>query len=112
MKNSVIRARIDAGLKAQASAILASCGLEASDAIRLFLQQVVLHGGIPFPILSHGKVHVASSARLRKVKRAAQERDRAIAANEDLSSGKMLLIRPDEARGAVIKWPSADEGDT
>jgi DNA-damage-inducible protein J len=106
MKDSVIRARIDAGLKAQASAILASCGLEPSDAIRLFLQQVVLHGGIPFPILSQ-KVNVVASARLRKMKRVAQARDRAIAANEDLSSGKMLLIRPDEARGAVIKWPSA-----
>jgi DNA-damage-inducible protein J len=107
MKDSVIRARIEVGLKEQASAVLASCGLEPSDAIRLFLQQVVLRGGIPFRILSHSKVHVASSARLRKMKRASQQRDRAIAANEDLSSGKMLLIRPDEARGAVIKWPSA-----
>jgi DNA-damage-inducible protein J len=107
MKDSVIRARIDASLKAQASEVLASCGLEPSDAIRLFLQQVVLHGGIPFPIHSQSKVHVVSSERLREMKRAAQARDRAIAANEDLSGGEMLLIRPDEARGAKIKWPTA-----
>ena len=28
-----------------------------------------------------------------------------MAANEDLSRGKMLVIPPDEARGATIKWP-------
>jgi len=103
MKDSVIRARIDGGLKAQASEVLASCGLEPSDAIRLFLQQVVLHGGIPFPILGQRNVAVASARRLRGMKRAAQARDRAIAASEDLSGGEMLLIRPDEARGAKIK---------
>jgi len=50
MKDEVIRARIDAGLKARASEVLASCGLEISDALRLFLRQVVAHNGIPFPI--------------------------------------------------------------
>ena len=107
MKDSVVRARIEAGLKAQASEVLAACGLGPSDAIRLFLQQVVLHGGIPFPIRSQSQVRVVSSGRLREMKHAAQARDRAIAANEDLSGGHMLLIRPDEARGAKIKWPSA-----
>ena len=43
MKDAVIRARIDAGLKARASEVLASCGLEVSDALRLFLKQVVAH---------------------------------------------------------------------
>jgi DNA-damage-inducible protein J len=107
MKDSVIRARIDRNLKTQASAVLASCGLGPSDAIRLFLQQVVLHGGIPFPISRQSKVRIVSSERLRAMKRASQARDRAIAANQDLSGGEMLLIRPDEARGAKIKWPSA-----
>jgi DNA-damage-inducible protein J len=107
MKDSVIRARINGSLKAQASEVLASCGLEPSDAIRLFLQQVVLHGGIPFPVVNQSKIFVASAPRLRAMKRAAQDRDRALAANEDLSRGDLLLIRPDEARGAKIKWPAA-----
>jgi DNA-damage-inducible protein J len=52
MKNAVIRARIDSELKAEASRVLAACGLEPSDAIRMFLQQVVAHQGIPFDIRS------------------------------------------------------------
>ncbi|MFZ2507766.1 MAG: type II toxin-antitoxin system RelB/DinJ family antitoxin [Steroidobacteraceae bacterium] len=39
-------ARIDSELKANARRVLAACGLEQSDAIRLFLQQVVAHQGI------------------------------------------------------------------
>jgi DNA-damage-inducible protein J len=50
MKSSVVRARVDDLLKAQASAVLASCGLEMSDALRLFLSQVVNQGGLPFPV--------------------------------------------------------------
>jgi addiction module RelB/DinJ family antitoxin len=50
MKGSVIRARVDDLLKAQARAVLASCGLEMSDALRLFLIQVVNQGGLPFPV--------------------------------------------------------------
>ena len=49
-KDSVVRARIDSDLKAQAAQVLSGCGLELSDAIRLFLQQVVLQEAIPFPI--------------------------------------------------------------
>ena len=107
MKDSVVRARIAAELKAQASEVLSSCGLELSDAIRLFLQQVVLYRGIPFPVRGSGKARVVASERMLEMKRAAQTRDRAIAEGEDLSGGEMLLIRPDEARGAKIKWPSA-----
>ncbi|MBK6349923.1 MAG: type II toxin-antitoxin system RelB/DinJ family antitoxin [Proteobacteria bacterium] len=46
MKNAVVRARIDSELKANAVRVLAACGLEPSDAIRMFLQQVVAHQGI------------------------------------------------------------------
>jgi DNA-damage-inducible protein J len=106
MKNSVIRARIDAGLKAQAVKVLASCGLEPSDAIRLFLQQVVMSNGIPFPIRGESQVHMVPAEQLWAMKRASQARDRAIAANQDLSGGDMLLIRPDRARSAKVKWPS------
>jgi DNA-damage-inducible protein J len=110
MKDSVIRARIDSDLKARASKILASCGLEPSDAIRLFLQQVVAHKGIPFPIRGAEAEAPAEAEALRDMKRAAQERDRQIAASEDVSRGEMLLIRPESARHAKIRWPKAKLG--
>ena len=108
MKEDIVRARIDHGLKAQASEVLSSCGLEISDAIRLFLRQVVLRGGIPFAIRNQGGVRVVAPARLRAMKQAAQARDRALSAHEDLSDGRMLLIRPDQVRDAKVKWPLVD----
>jgi DNA-damage-inducible protein J len=102
MKQTVVRARIDNDLKAEASAVLESCGLGLSDAVRIFLAQVVKQGGLPFPIRAR---HVVSGDRLRKMKHAAQQRDRKLAANEDLSAGEMLLISPDRMRNAQIAWP-------
>jgi DNA-damage-inducible protein J len=57
-KDTVVRARIDADLKAQAALVLSGCGLELSDAIRLFLQQVVLQEAIPFPIEAMRRVEL------------------------------------------------------
>lgn len=105
MKDSVIRARIDASLKEESARVLAACGLDPSEAIRLFLQQVVVHGGIPFPIRS-ADPDAASAQELWAMKQAAQARDRDIAAREDVSGGELLLVRPQEARSAVIRWPS------
>ena len=105
MKDAVIRARIDADLKARASAVLASCGLEVSDALRLFLSQVVAQKGLPFRI--QGVADELSDAELAQLKRKSQERDRRIAASEDVSGGEMFLIRPEKARAARIRWPDA-----
>lgn len=102
MKQSVVRARIDKDLKDEASAILESCGLGLSDAVRIFLGQVVKHGGLPFPVRAR---HVVSGDQLRKMKHASQQRDRKLAANEDVSAGEMLLISPDRMRNAQIAWP-------
>ncbi len=46
--NDTVQARVSAELKAQAEAVFASMGLKTSDAIRLFLQQSVNIGGLPF----------------------------------------------------------------
>ena len=105
MKDSVIRARIRASLKEESARVLAACGLDPSEAIRLFLQQVVVHGGIPFAIRSDGS-DAASAEDLWLMKQSSQARDRDIAAREDVSGGEMLLVRPDEARSAVVRWPS------
>ena len=50
MKTAEIRSRVEPELKADATAILTECGLNLSDAIRLFLRQVVAHHGLPFDV--------------------------------------------------------------
>ena len=105
MKNAVIRARIDSELKANALRVLAWCGLEASDAIRLFLQQVVAHQGIPFEIRSAERA--PSMAELQALKRKSQKRDHRIARSVDVSKGQLLLLRPERLRGAKVRWPKA-----
>jgi DNA-damage-inducible protein J len=105
MKNAVVRARINSELKADAVRVLAACGLEPSDAIRLFLQQVVAHQGIPFDIRSAERE--PSMAELQVLKRQSQERDHRIANSVDVSKGQMLLVRPERLRGAKVRWPEA-----
>lgn len=106
MKNALIRARIDSNLKAEAVRVLAECGLEPSDAIRMFLQQVVAHQGVPFEIRSAHK-REPSMADLQVLKRRSQERDHRIAHSADVSKGQMLLLRPERLRGARVRWPKA-----
>jgi addiction module RelB/DinJ family antitoxin len=105
MKDAVVRARIDAELKANAARVLAACGLELSDAIRLYLQQVVARQGIPFDV--SGRKSAPSMAELQVLKRQAQQRDRKIANAADVSKGEMLLLRPERMRGAKVRWPKA-----
>ena len=102
MKQSVVRARIDENLKAEACAILDSCGLGLSDALRMFLAQVVKQGGIPFPVRGN---RLPSANDLWRMKRAGQQRDRSLAKEEDVSAGELLLISPDRVRSARITWP-------
>jgi|SRR5690554_6135740 len=104
MKDAVVRARIDAELKAQASAVLKANALEMSDAIRIFLQQVVRCGGLPFPIRDPS-VRVASSKQLWAMKRAAQSRDRELVDSGEMPPEAMVMLRPNRLKGAVIEWP-------
>lgn len=50
MLTSEIRSRIEPELKEEAQDVLSRCGLNFSDAIRLFLRQVVAAKGLPFEI--------------------------------------------------------------
>lgn len=50
LKTTDVRCRIEADLKARATDVLAACGLSVSDAMRLFLRQVVATKGLPFEI--------------------------------------------------------------
>lgn len=49
-KVSVIQTRIDPSLREKTDLILTRLGLSTPDAIRIFLEQVVLHRGIPFDV--------------------------------------------------------------
>jgi addiction module RelB/DinJ family antitoxin len=50
MSETVIRSRIDSSIKQEAQALLERFGLTMSDAIRLFLHQVVIEKGLPFQV--------------------------------------------------------------
>ncbi|NUT82875.1 type II toxin-antitoxin system RelB/DinJ family antitoxin [Pseudomonas brassicacearum] len=50
LKTTDVRCRIDEDLKTRATEVLNACGLSVSDAMRLFLRQVVETQGLPFEI--------------------------------------------------------------
>ena len=50
LKTTEVRSRIEPEMKDDATKVLADCGLNLSDAIRLFLRQVVAHRGLPFDV--------------------------------------------------------------
>jgi DNA-damage-inducible protein J len=49
-KTGYITARIEPKLKARAARVLAAVGVTTTDAITMFLQQVVLRNGMPFEV--------------------------------------------------------------
>lgn len=51
MANSeIITLQIDSNLKEQAETLFSSLGLTLEEAITLFLEASILHGGLPFPV--------------------------------------------------------------
>ena len=104
MKNAVVRARIDAALKEQAAAVLKENALDMSDAIRIFLQQVVRRRGLPFAVRDPA-VRPISGKQSRAMKRASQARDQALVAQGAVPAEAMLLLRPDRLAGARLEWP-------
>jgi DNA-damage-inducible protein J len=49
-KTRMIHARVDPKLKESAERVFSTLGLSTTEAIRLFMKQVELHKGLPFPI--------------------------------------------------------------
>jgi DNA-damage-inducible protein J len=49
-KSSAMTVRIDPEIKSQADAVLQYLGMTTSEAVTIFLRQVVLNNGIPFPV--------------------------------------------------------------
>ena len=52
MTNTVVRARIDAHVKEEAAAVLASIGLTVSDAFRLMMVRIAQDKALPFAPLA------------------------------------------------------------
>ena len=48
MSNTTVQARISSELKQESEAVFSAIGLSTAEAIRLFLQQTVNSGGLPF----------------------------------------------------------------
>ncbi|MBI3419373.1 MAG: type II toxin-antitoxin system RelB/DinJ family antitoxin [Proteobacteria bacterium] len=55
-KTDIINARIEPRLKRSAETIFRSLGMTTTDAISMFLSQVVLNRGIPFPVKIPNKI--------------------------------------------------------
>ncbi len=104
MRDSIVRARIDGSLKERASEVLREHGLEMSDAIRLFLNQVVRHRGLPFPVRDPA-VRVVSGKYLRSMKSKAQKADRKMAALGKVAPEAFVMLRPEVIKGSSIEWP-------
>ncbi len=102
MKDAVVRARIEVKLKDEASAVLGAMGLDVSDAIRLFLRQVVRERRLPFVVRAPA---VLSAKHLWAMKRQSQIRDRQSVARGSLPPEGVLLIRPADLAGVKVEWP-------
>ena len=50
MTTATVKAKVDVDTKAQSEAILRSLGLDMTGAIKVFLSQVVMQGGLPFEV--------------------------------------------------------------
>jgi DNA-damage-inducible protein J len=50
VKSGYINARVEPKLKKSAEAVLDKIGLSTTDAVTIFLKQVVAHKGMPFPV--------------------------------------------------------------
>lgn len=66
--DSVVRARIDAATKAEATAALAAMGLSVSDAIRLLLVRIAADGEFPFSVKSPNAATRRAMGQLEKGK--------------------------------------------
>ena len=49
-KSEIYTLKIESSLKKQAEALFSSLGMTLEEAVTLFLEASILHGGIPFPL--------------------------------------------------------------
>lgn len=97
---SIVRTTIDEKIFNDASDILATLGLDMNSAVRMFLQGVVLHNGIPFDLRLTSAQAQAVLAR-RETNRQATREAREIAQNggPGHSSVEAMLAAMDKDEG-------------
>ncbi|WP_438282047.1 type II toxin-antitoxin system RelB/DinJ family antitoxin [Pseudomonas alabamensis] len=69
LKTTDVRCRIEEDLKERATAVLQSCGLSVSDAMRLFLRQVVATQGLPFEVRVPSEKTARALVQAREIRR-------------------------------------------
>ena len=96
-KSAEIRSRIEPILKPESTEVLASLGLDMSDAIRLFLRQVVEVRGLPFELRQPTPKTAAAMIEARKIVKAR------FGSAKDLFDGLENKTRKNKARPAAKK---------
>jgi DNA-damage-inducible protein J len=66
MKDAIVRARVNPDLKVDAEKIFETLGINTTEAIRMFLSQVRLRGGLPFSVEVPKKDDLLVSNRMRQ----------------------------------------------
>ena len=69
LKTTDVRCRIDEDLKKRATEVLSACGLSLSDAMRLFLRQVVSTQGLPFEVRVPSEKTARAMVQAREIRR-------------------------------------------
>jgi len=67
-ENTVVRARIDERIKSEATAVLASIGLTASDAFRMMMTRIAREKALPFEPLVPNEETIAAMREARRGK--------------------------------------------
>jgi DNA-damage-inducible protein J len=76
-KIAMVRARIDEGIKAEASAVLSAMGLTVSDAFRMMMTRIAAEKALPFEPLVPNEETIQA---MREVRKGGLPRFRALAA--------------------------------
>ena len=81
---TTIQVRTDEKLKQDAMKVLARLGLDLSTAVKMFLVQVNLHKGIPFPIVTDNGFTPAQEEEIVKALRSAKKSKKGFASAKEL----------------------------
>ncbi|MCL2176373.1 MAG: type II toxin-antitoxin system RelB/DinJ family antitoxin [Firmicutes bacterium] len=62
-KSEVLHIRLSPDLKKEADSVLKQLGLSTGEAVNVFLRQVTIHKGLPFPVTLEPKSDILSARR-------------------------------------------------
>lgn len=91
MKTEIMRTRVDPDTRREAEEVLSRLGISTGEAINIFLNQVVIQRGLPFPVTTERHLTL-TNATLEEIELRYQDRipnDESLSAlNEDLGEAK------------------------